>query len=115
MTDLRTLTLIRCNNRSFIIALNPAHNPSRLAPCPNLEELVLYVEERNAFSIPDLMSMAKERASEGAKLRSIVIVGLGELLPGRKVFKLREHVAHVEYRFEEKPPGWDSIPGDESD
>ena len=58
--------------------------------------------------------MAKERASKGVKLRSITVVGLGELMPGKEVFKLREHVTHVEYRFEEKPPGWESVPEDES-
>jgi len=115
MSDLHTLTLTRCNNLPFILALNPDYNPSKLVPCPNLEELVLYVETRNEFNIPELMNMAKERASKGAKLRSVTIVGLGELVPGKEVFKLRKHVAHVEYRFEENPPKWDSTPGCKSD
>jgi len=107
MADLHTLTLTRCNNLPFIIALNPAHTSPKVVPCPNLEELILYVETQNAFNMPELMSMAKERESEGVGLRSITIVGLGELIPGKEVFKLREHVAHVEYRFEERPPIWD--------
>ena len=115
MKDLRTLTLIQCINLAPILALNPIHNPSKLVPCPNLEELVLYVEKRDAFNIPELMSMAKERASKGAKLQLITIVGLGEVVPGKEVFKLKEHVAHVEYRIEEEPPNWDSVPGAESD
>lgn len=114
MKDLRTLTLIQCNNIPFILALNPDHNPSKLVPCPDLEELVLYIETQNAFNIPELVNMAKERASKGARLRLITVVGLGELVPGKEVFKLREHVAHVEYRFEEKPPNWDNIPEGES-
>jgi hypothetical protein len=115
MTDLLTLTLTRCNNLPFIIALNPARNPSGLAPCPNLEELILYVEGRNAFNIPDLISMVKERASKDAKLRLMTIVGLGELVPGKEAFKLKEHVTRVDYRVEERPPKWDSIPDNESD
>jgi hypothetical protein len=39
----------------------------------------------------------------------ITIVGLGELAPGKEVFKLREHVARVEYKFEGEPPKWDDI------
>ena len=107
--DLHTLTLIRCENLPFILALNPYRNPTRITLCPNLEKLILYVDTRDSFDIQELMNMAKERASSGAKLRSITIVGLGELLPGKEVFKLREHVTHVEYRFEENPPGWDHV------
>jgi hypothetical protein len=109
MKDLHTLTLTRCNNLPFILALNPNHNPSKFIPCPNLEELVLYVESRNAFNIPELVCMAKERALRGSKLRSITIVGLGELMPGKEVLRLREHVAQVEYRFEGESPAWDDI------
>jgi hypothetical protein len=106
---LRTLTLIRCNSLPFILALDPGLNPLKLVPCLHLEELVLYVETRNAFNIPELINMAKERALKGAKLRSVTIVGLDELVSGKEVFKLREHVEHVEYRFEEESPEWDAI------
>ena len=114
MGDLRTLTLIRCSNLAFVFSLNPNHNPLKITICPNLEELILYVKTRNGFQIPELMRMAKERASRGAKLRSITIVGLGDLLPGKEVFKLREHVTHVEYRVGENAPKWDSVPDDKS-
>jgi hypothetical protein len=78
-----------------------------------LEELTLYVEVRKEFYILELMEMAKERALRGAKLRLITVVGLGELVSGKEVFKLREHVTHVEYRFEESAPKWHSILDDE--
>jgi len=110
MKDLCTLTLIRCNNLQFISALNPDLNPSKITPYPDLKELILYVEARSGFYIKSLMRMAKERESRGAKLRLVTIVGLGELLPGREVFKLREHVERVEYRVEENPPEWDGTP-----
>ncbi|KAF9780842.1 hypothetical protein BJ322DRAFT_285542 [Thelephora terrestris] len=112
--ELKTLVLIQCHNLSFILALNPKRNSSKDVLCPNLEELTLYVEVRNEFHILELMEMAKERASRGAKLRSVTVVGLGELVSGKEVFKLREHVTHVEYRFEESAPEWDSIFDDEA-
>ena len=115
MNDLHTLTLIQCYNSPFISALNPGRTPSRTILCPGLKELILYVEGKDEFNISWLMDMAKERALRGAKLRSVTIVGMGELLPRREVFQLKEHVEHVEYRVEENPPNWDSIPDDGSE
>ena len=111
--ELRSLTLTQCNNLPFILALDPAYNSSGLVLCPELEELTLYIEDRNVFHVPELVSMVQERALRGAELRSITIVGLGELLSGKEVFKLRDHVARVEYRFEEVPPKWDDVPEDD--
>jgi len=113
MKDLRTLTLSQCNNVPFILALNPDQNSSKRVPCPKLEELVLYVEGLGSFNIEELMRMAKERASAGIKLSSITVVGLGELLPGWEVFKLREYITHVDYKVGEKPLRWDDVHVDE--
>jgi len=106
MKDLSTLTLIRCNSIEFIVALNPDRNPSKIVSHPKLKELTLYVESRDRFYITPLMKMARERELRGAKLRLITIVGLGELLPGKEVFKLRKHVEHVEYKIGEDSPEW---------
>jgi len=111
MKDLRTLTLTQCNNKSFILALNPDRNSSKSALCPKLEDVVLYVEGVKSFNTKELMSMAKERASAGVKLSSITVVGLGEPIPRKKVFGLGEYVTHVDYRIGEKPPRWDDVPG----
>jgi len=92
MRQLRTLTLIRCYNLPFILSLDPERNPSGSVLCPELEELVLYIKARKLFNIVELMKMAKERASKNAKLWLITIIGLDELIPGKEVFKLREHV-----------------------
>ena len=108
-TYLRILTLVRCNNLLFILALTPDSNQSGHHLCPDLEDLVLYVEAQNSFNITELRRMARKWASMCKKLSSITIVGLGELVPGREVFKLRKHVTRVEYRVEEKPPVWDDI------
>ena len=112
MKALRTLTLIQCNNLPFILALNPDQNPLKHIICPKLEEVVLYVEKRESFNISALITMAKERASRRKKLPSITIISLGELVPGREVFKLGEYVTSVVYRVMEEPPAWDSIPED---
>ena len=115
MEDLRALTLTQCNNLPFILALTPHRNPSKRTLCPKLKELILYVQDLESYNIKELMTMAKERASAGEKLSSITIVGLGKLIPGAKVFKLKEYVTRVDYRVGEKPPRWDAVPGEEGD
>lgn len=109
MGYLRTLTLTQCTNLLFILALNPTQNPSKRLLCPCLKELILYVKTRDSFNIAELTSMAKERALRNTRLSLITIVGLDELVPGREVFRLGEHVMRVEYRFEGKPPKWDDL------
>jgi len=109
--NLRTLILTKCHNLPFIIALDPGKNSSKLVLCPNLVELVLYVKSPDQFRIRDLVGMTKKRASRGAKLSSITIVGLGELMPRKEVFELRDHVSHVEYKVDNVSPDWDHLPG----
>jgi len=115
MKNLRTVRLNQCNNLPFILALDPIQNPLRPALCPKLEELVLYVKDLESFNIKELMCMAERRVLMGTKLSSITIVGLGELLSGEKVFKLKEYVTRVDYRVGEKPPRWDDVPEDGED
>ena len=112
MKDLRTLTLTQCNNLPFILALNPVQNPSKCVIRPEVEALVLYVKKLELFRIEELESMAKERVSAGKKLPSVTIIGLGGLLPGREVFKLKKYVTRVDYRVQEQPPEWDNTSED---
>ena len=97
MNSLRTLKLSRCKGlRFFVHALHPNTNPSRVVVCPNLEELVLRARSREAFDIGGLIDMAAARESEGAKLRTVGIIGgLGKLDPGG-VLELKKHALHVE-------------------
>ena len=113
--DLKTLTLIDCNNLPFIVALNPEKNRSKVTLCPNLEELVLYIKSRGQFHTKSLVDMAKNRASRGEKLLSVTIIGLGELTPDKGVFGLKGHVGYMEYRVEDAPPTWGDFPGEEDD
>ena len=75
--NLRTLTLIERDIPPFILALDPNRNPSQLVLCPNLKELVIYIESLGQFNIKRLVNMAKNRALRGAKLSSVTFVELG--------------------------------------
>lgn len=106
---LQTLVLARCNGISFLRALDPTPNQSTPLLCPNLEELVLYIESsKDQFDIERLIDMAKNRASRGAKLSSITMVYTGALVPGTQALRLREYITHVEYRFDVLP-AWDVL------
>ena len=109
LDTLRTLVLSNCNNLTFILALNPDKNKSALVPCPNLEELVLFIPEHSHSKCDgDLVDMTRSRDSRGAKLSSIMIIG--PLEPMEVVSKLEERVAHVEYKYSRSPPLWDDVP-----
>ena len=72
--NLRTLTLIECDNPPFILALDPNRNPSQLVLSPNLKELVIYIKSLGQFNIKRLVNMTKNRALRGAKLSSVTFV-----------------------------------------
>jgi len=113
MNNLRALTLIDCLNLTFICALNPDHNTQNTMVCPELEYLVLYVQAKwDVYCSDQLVEMAKARASSGAKLSTIMLVCPREVVPAEKVFALKSHVSHVEYRLDNESPKWDTIPGE---
>lgn len=112
--NLQTLTLIDCNNLPFIVALNPEEEPFGVTPCPNLEELVLYVRSRDQFHAKSLVDMARSRASRGKRLSSVTIICLGELTPEKGVFDLKGHVGYMEYRVGDAPT-WGDFFGEEDD
>ena len=109
-SNLRTLTLTNCNNQPFILALDPSRTPSDLVLCPNMQELVLYNRSLDQLDIQRLIDMARNRASRGVKLSSIMIAGLEGLAPETETLELREYVTHVEYRVGDEPPRWDHVP-----
>jgi len=110
MGDLHTLTLTESTNDPFILTLNPDNNAEKIVLCPNLEEITIYVYRPDWFSIDELLGMTEERASRGAKLSAITIVSTCALTPTMEVFRLREHVSRVEYKFDNAPPAWDTLP-----
>ena len=114
VNNLHTLVLTECLNLPFILALNPEENSSKRVLCPNLEELILYIKSRDQFHIKHLIDMAKNRTLRSAKLSSVAIVGLGELVPGKEIFKLRKYIRRVQYSIDDLPPEWDHLPGESS-
>lgn len=112
--DLRMLILIDCNYGPFILALDPKQNTSNLVLCSSMEKLVLYISShsRDQYHVMHLISMAKHRASTGAKLSSIMIFGPAGLTLDTEISKLREYVTHVEYQVELTCPAWDDVPGE---
>jgi hypothetical protein len=108
---LRTLILIDCFRLPFIHALDPQEHPSNLVLCPNLEELVLYLTYGDYFQAKNIVDMARNRASRGAKLSSITLVDQGDIRPNKEMFELKEHIVHVEFRFGDELPFWDEITG----
>ena len=101
--------LAQCNNLPFIFTLNPDKNPDKTVLCPKLEEIILYIEHPDQFHIDELLSMAEERASRGAKLSKITIVSTNALAPTKEVFQLRKYVSRVKYEFDDTPPVWDFL------
>jgi len=110
MEDLRTLTLAQCINRPFVLALNPKKNPSKTVLCPKLEEVTLYIKHRAQYNCDELLSMAKERESRGARLSVIWIINLDNIfVPVKEMSQLREHVSRVEYKLDGVMPAWDTL------
>ena len=106
--NLQTLVLSWCNSQPFISALNPGKNLSGVMLCPNLKELILFVESWGLTD--DLVGMAKRRALRGAKLSSIKIVSLDTPVPEMEALELREHVTQVECMVDNIPPCWEYLP-----
>ena len=112
MNNLRTLTLTSCLNLPFIHTLDPVQNGSGTVICPKLEQLILYVKRQDRFYLKELLAMAKERASRGAKLGTITINCADAFVPVSEVLELRTWIPHVEYRLGSVTPAWDAIPRD---
>jgi len=109
MNALRTLILADCLNVPFITALNPKKAPSGTLVCPALEEIVLYIKEKERSCIDGLLEMVEGRSSSGTRLSTITIVSPQEFVPAKDVLELRNHVSQVEYRLDDVVPPWDGI------
>ena len=77
--------------------------------CPKLEDITFYIESPDRLHLGELLSMAEERTLRGARLSGITVVS-PETLPPTELFQLREHVSHVEYKFDDAIPAWDALP-----
>ena len=95
--------LTDCNNLPFILALDPAQNPSKHVLCRELEEFVLHVRQSKSLKIEELKSMAKERASAGRKLSSITILGPDGVVLEKEISELKKHITRVDHVIKEGP------------
>ena len=99
MKALRTLTLSQCNRPySFISALYPDMSSLEVVVCPKLEELTLRTDGK-IFDIKRVTGMAAARASKGAKLKSVGIIGQDKFARV-DALELGEHVLHVKCGLE---------------
>jgi hypothetical protein len=96
MKHLRTLTLHHCASpHTFVHALHPIMSSSGAVVCLELEELVIVLDsDRGTFDMKDVIRVAAARASRGAKLKSIRIIGRDQ--PAQAgVSELEKHVLDV--------------------
>ena len=94
MKRLRALSLSHCADPDmFIRTLDPSMNSSEVVVCPKLEELVLVLRgDRDA----NVIDMTAARASRGAKLMSVRIIGQDKSVQ-IDVLEPRKNVLHLEY------------------
>ena len=104
--NLRKLVVSNCNILPFIHSLDPARNSSESLLCPHLEEILVYIDLFREVHSP-ITVMAKNRASRGAKLRSITIVLMD--LPKNRESRLEADATHVECRIGGALPPWDEL------
>ena len=111
MKDLRTIMLTQCKSLPFIHTLNPDKDPSKTILCLKLEEIILYICDRDPLHVDELVDMARERALRGVKL-SVIKIFCENVPPLVKeaFLPLAEHVELVEYGFDDALPRWDILP-----
>jgi hypothetical protein len=100
MEHIRTLTLRHyASPYVFVHALHPNKSSSGAVVSPKLEELVIMLEWGNDDTVDmrSIIEVVAARASGGAKLKSIRIVGDIDKLVRTDVLELKKHVTHVEF------------------
>ena len=112
LQNLRTLTFFRCIDPYYLMAnLHPDSGPWGVVACPKLEELIFVPRtDTEEFNIKRVVDIVEARASRGAKLRAVRVVGGQNRLSPEDVLELRKHVSQVEY-----DPGVDVVGSDSDD
>ena len=99
MENLHTLVLSQWSDTQGIVhALEPDPSLPNVVVCPKLEELVFIpYNDWGGFNIGSVTEMARVRASSGAKLKVIRLVGGHNVFGPGALLELRKHVSRVEY------------------
>jgi hypothetical protein len=116
MKHLRTLTLHHCTrSHIFVHALHPTMSSSGVVVCPELEELVIVLDsDWGTLEMKGIIGVAAARASSGARLKSIRIIGWDQ--PARTdMLELEKHVLDVKWDPEVDETDNDSDDSDEED
>jgi len=98
MTSLESLTIMRCNNASFIQALLPAGGK---VPCPTLKNLTIYIGPIEGFSVPAFRSMVERRRSHGHKFEKMLLVFSHE-------YRIHPAIPNLEVTVDDRVLHWDS-------
>jgi hypothetical protein len=97
MASLESLTIMRCNNASFMHALLPAKGK---VPCPALENLTIYIGPTEESSIPAFRWMVEQRRLHGHKFEKMVLVLCGE-------HRIHPAIPDLEVKVDDRELLWD--------
>ena len=98
MSSLESLTIMRCNNASFMQALLPKKGK---VPCPTLKNLTIHIGPIENFSIPTFRSMIKQRELLGHKFEKMVLVFSHE-------HRIHPAIPNLEVKVDDRALFWDS-------
>ena len=98
MTSLESLTVMRCNNASFIQALLPSKGK---VPCPTLKNLTIYIGPIESFNIPAFRSMIERRGSQGYKFEKMLLVFCYE-------HRIQPPIPNLEVKVDDRALFWDT-------
>jgi hypothetical protein len=98
MPSLESLTVMHCNNASFIQALLPSEGK---VPCPTLKNLTIYIGPTETFNIPAFRSMVEQRGSHGHKFEKMLLVFCYE-------HRIDPSIPNLEVKVDDRALFWDS-------
>lgn len=98
MTSLESLTIMRCNNASFVQALLPTKGK---VPCPTLKDLTIYIGPIENFHLPAFRSMIERRGSLGYKFEKMLLVFSYE-------HRINPPIPNLEVKVDDRALFWDT-------
>ena len=110
MPSLESLTVMHCNNASFIQALLPADGK---VPCPTLKNLTIHVGPTETLNVPAFRSMVEQRKSHGHELEKMVLFLNHESYTHPAIPNLEVKVDHRALYWDSKKKIWRYLNEDE--
>jgi hypothetical protein len=97
MASLESLTVMRCNNASFMQALLPAEGK---VPCPTLKNLTIHIGPTEDSSIPAFRSMVEQRGLHGHEFEKMVLILSDE-------YRIHPAIPNLEVKVDDRELFWD--------